>query len=186
MPSKFFPVQKSNGNRKIACKGSILGIPAGHKLFYDAGKFAAQGVEKAKELAEKNHLEEKAMELKKSGMKLYEENTGRNASLDGTVLKYTGVATVAAVALSTAPAVLIGTAVAGAAVAVAGTQQDKATKSYTNATGRDGEKDKTAIVAAANTAKTAIIESATQFKQGFNDQSISKNFAASLSFIPEY
>jgi hypothetical protein len=31
MASKFFPAQKSNGNRKIACKGSILGIPAGYE-----------------------------------------------------------------------------------------------------------------------------------------------------------
>jgi hypothetical protein len=80
-------------------------------LFYESGKVADSGVDKLQEFAKEQKLSEKAQDLKLKAMDKYSKETGRNASMDGTILKYSAAATVGAVALSTAPAVLIGTAV---------------------------------------------------------------------------
>jgi hypothetical protein len=136
-------------------------------LFYESGKAVANGTDKLQEFAKEQKLAEKAQDLKMKAMESYHKETGRNASMDGTILKYSAVATVGAVALSTAPAIFIGTAVAGSVVAIASSQVDNATKKYSEATKRDGEADKNKVIGAANSAAKAVMEAGKEFKQGF-------------------
>jgi hypothetical protein len=136
-------------------------------LFYESGKAVANGADKLQEFAKDQKLAEKAQDLKLKAMDKFNKETGRNASLDGTILKYSAVATLGAVALSTAPAVLIGTAVAGSVVAIASSQVDNATKKYSEVTKRDGEADRNKVVGVATSATKAVIEAGKDFKQGF-------------------
>lgn len=138
-----------------------------NSLFYESGKVAATGVDKLQGFAKEQKLAEKAQDLKVKAMEKYSKETGRNASMDGTILKYSAIATVGAVAISTAPAVIIGTAVAGSVAAIASSQVNNATKKYSEVTKRDGEADKNKVVEAANSAKKAIVEAGTDFKQGY-------------------
>ena len=86
---------------------------------FEIGKTVGLVVNHLQKKAEDNHLSEKVSALKAEAKDKYNKETGRNASVDGTILKYTAVATAGAITLTSMPAVLIGTAAATAAIGIA-------------------------------------------------------------------
>ncbi|KAJ3364606.1 hypothetical protein HDU91_002494 [Kappamyces sp. JEL0680] len=134
---------------------------------FGAGKLAGQTHQQVEKFAEEQNLRGKVEELKLKGMERYSKETGRSASMDGTILKYSAMATAGAVAITTAPAVVIGAAVGAVVVGAAATQIDKATKAYSNTTGRDGASDKKAVAQALENTKNATIEAGKSFRDGY-------------------
>lgn len=94
--------------------------------------------------------------------------SGRNAKMDGTILKYAAIGTMGAVAITSAPAMIVGAAATTAITAVAASQVSRATKEYSAATGRDGEKDKEKAIGMMMKAKESGIEAAKSFKAGLD------------------
>ena len=134
---------------------------------FEIGKTAGLVVNQLQKKAEDNHLTEKVFALKAEAMDKYNKETGRNASVDGTILKYTAVATAGAITLTSMPAVLIGTAAATAAIGIASTRVTKATKVFSEATGRDGEKDKATAKEVVKETRIAMTEAAASIKKGY-------------------
>lgn len=135
---------------------------------FEAGRLTGTAVVKTQQIIKEQGLAEKAAQLKHNAMEAYTRETGRNASLDGTILKYSAVATAGAVALTAAPAIVVGAAISAAVVGVASSQLGKATAKYSETTGRDGNKDKDTVVKAMNEAGAATVVAAKSFKEGLD------------------
>jgi hypothetical protein len=134
------------------------------KFSHKAGEITATAKAEASQFAERNDLKNKTLTLKEAAKEQYEEKTGRSAAVDSTILKYSAVATAAALAVSTAPAaIVVGAVGAGLYATTAKPLIAKINQEYNKATGRDAVRD-------AETLKTQAItvssECATSFKQG--------------------
>lgn len=137
---------------------------------YMLGSMTEKTKQNAMELAAKNDLAGKVDSLKQSAINNYEVKTGRSAAVDGTILKYSAVATATAVGISTLPAVMVASAVGAtvyAGVAANASEIDKkVSHNYTVVTGRDAAKDKGAVFNFANDVGKAGSECAASFKEG--------------------
>jgi paraquat-inducible protein B len=119
-----------------------------------AGELAAQAKNAVADLSEKHHVKQQLLSLKQQGMEKYAEMTGRNASLDGTIVKFSTVAAVGAAAVSIVPAVAVGAAVGGALLATvkanADTLQAQVAQNYEAIVGRDAAADGAKLQGATN------------------------------------
>ena len=131
------------------------------------GKVTAVTVNKAGDLAEAVDLKGKQQALNTSAVNTYESTTGRSIETDKTIAKYTTASIAGAAAVSFAPVVLVGGAIAAGAYIVAKPVADRigyaSNIGYSKITGRDASQDVRAIGNFFGTLGNQIV---TGFQQG--------------------
>jgi hypothetical protein len=143
-----------------------------------AGQLTQKTANAAQQFAEEHHVKERvvstAENLKSKAKQNYEEKTGRSASTDADILKMSAVATAGAIAITAAPAIVVGGAVAAAVVLTAKENaahvQESLESNYVAVTKRDAGKDKLAIRSAAEKAKNVAVEIAHDFQSGMTSE----------------
>ncbi|KAJ3255972.1 hypothetical protein HK103_005779 [Boothiomyces macroporosus] len=152
------------------------------KLFQDFKKTSANVAEIDSKLGEITHhtqnaatklaqdleLDKKAVELKDKAVASYENNTGRSAKVDGSVLKYSAMATAGAIAITTLPTVVIAGAVGATVVAGVAGNANALKESYSQKTGRDGDRDIQVVKDGTQKVVHAGKEFSASFKEGYN------------------
>ncbi|KAJ3320642.1 hypothetical protein HDV06_005160 [Boothiomyces sp. JEL0866] len=122
----------------------------------------------ATKLAHDLEIDKKAVELKEKAVASYETNTGRSAKVDGNVLKYSAVATAGAMAITSLPAVVIASAVGATVVAAVAGNASEIKETYSQKTGRDGNKDVQGVKEVTKKVAQAGKEFSDSFKEGYS------------------
>jgi hypothetical protein len=130
------------------------------KTSYKLGEMTQQGVQTTEKLIRDNQIKEKMVDK-------YEASTGRSAQIDTSLLKYSAIATAGAVAISTAPALIVAGAVASAAYAGVAANKDQIAQKYSLAVGRNAEKDAQIAQNAAEKFVNGTKQVTDAFKQGY-------------------
>ena len=138
------------------------------KTSYKLGEMTQQGVKSTEKLIQDSHIKEKMVEK-------YETSTGRSVAIDASILKYSAVATAGAVALSTAPALMVAGAVASVAYAGVTANKDQMSQKYSLVTGRDAAKDGQSAQKVAGKIADGTKQVTEAFKQGYNDSKNNKD-----------
>ena len=133
----------------------------------EVGKAAGHLANQIEKVATDKKLQDGLQNIKQQGMERYTKETGRNATVDGSILKYTAIGVAGAVAVTSAPAMIIGAAVGTTVAALAASQVNKVTERISEATGRDPEKDKMMVSEVAAETKVAMALAGQSLKRGF-------------------
>ena len=144
-----------------------INLPNVQAASYEFGKAAGHLANQIEKVSKDKRVQDGLQNIKQNGMERYTQETGRNASIDGSILKYTAMGVAGAVAIASAPAVIIGAAISTTVVAVAASQVNKATEAFSEATGRDPENDKKLVSEIASESKVAASVSGSALKHGY-------------------
>ena len=104
-----------------------INLPNVQAASYEFGKAAGHLANQIEKVSKDKRVQDGLQNIKQNGMERYTQETGRNASIDGSILKYTAMGVAGAVAIASAPAVIIGAAISTTVVEVAASQVNKAT-----------------------------------------------------------
>jgi hypothetical protein len=130
------------------------------KMFANkAGDVAAAAKEKASAFSEAHDIKGKAAQMKESMKSGYESTTGRNAEVDGMLIKVGAAGAKASVMTATAPAMA---AMSNAARDVGAA----ATKGFETVTGRDATTDKASIGQVVHQVSNNLQDVGSSFKSG--------------------
>ena len=136
-----------------------------------AGGLTGAAVNKAGDLSETHDVKNKAKEM-------YSNMTGgRNAAQDAQVLKYSGVATAAAVTVSAAPTIALAGAVAMGVATTAKNSETaaKAKSTYEEKLGRNLDEDKETAKHALKQGFQGAKQLASSFHQGYKEERAKKS-----------
>jgi hypothetical protein len=143
------------------------------RVSYLAGKAVQITKNGVEELAEKHDFKGKAEHAKMTLVNKYEGSTGRNATVDQAILKYSAVTMTGAVAISAAPAIIVASAVGASVYANSQPIKDKINSKYHVVTGRNAKADLDNL---GNKVSHFALETTTSFKEGMqSEQTVQPN-----------
>lgn len=142
----------------------------------NAGHLAQRAIGLTQQTLEKHNvaarLQAEKSKILTSATESYERNTNRNATIDTTILKYSAIATVGAVAISTAPALVVGVAVGGVLAGAVAAKKSAAAAKYDEMSGRSFEADSAAIRTEVGKGVLRGTELAGEFQLGMRDEAL--------------